>query len=270
MDSPKNRKSKALRLLKNERISREYFLLTMENELGGFEPGQFVMLSASRGYDPYLKRPISVMGDDENGLQLLVKIAGHGTEVLSEQLPGITLDVTGPLGNRFPLPQSDDHSVTLVGGGVGIPPLLFLAERLRAGGFKGTINAAIGARSADGLLMLERFEAVCDTILTATEDGSAGTHGFVTEPLKPLIETLSPDTAMVYSCGPTPMMKAVSGLTAPTGIPLFVSLEEFMGCGTGACMGCAVEIRDKGYLRVCYDGPVFYACDVVGFPGCEV
>jgi len=270
LDTPKNRKSKALRLLKNERISREYYLLTLENSLGQFEPGQFVMLSATQGFDPYLKRPISVMADDKNGLQLLVKTAGRGTKILGDQLPGITLDVTGPLGNRFPRPQSDDQSVTLVGGGVGIPPLLFLAERLRADGFKGTINAAIGARSAEGLLMLDRFEAVCDTILTATEDGSAGTHGFVTEPLKPLIETLNPETAMVYSCGPTPMMKAVSALTAPGGIPLFVSLEEFMACGTGACMGCAVEIRDQGYLRVCYDGPVFCAWDVVGFPGCEV
>ena len=270
LETPKSRKSAALRLVENRRISDEYYLLTLENRLGTFEPGQFVMLSATRGLDPYLKRPISVMADDDRGLHLLVKTAGRGTRILGEQVPGVTLEVTGPLGNRFPRPSDGDNNVVLAGGGVGIPPLLFLAQRLRDDGFSGSITAAIGARHSAGLLMLDRFETLCDTVIIATEDGSSGTRGFVTEPLAPVIEGLHPGDTLMYSCGPTPMMKAVAALAAKADISLFVSLEEFMACGTGACMGCAVEIRDRGYLRVCYDGPIFRACDVAGFPGYEV
>ena len=213
-------------------------------------PGQFVNLELP---GKFLRRPISICNWTEKGaLMLLVKVVGEGTRELVRCVPGTELDVLSGLGNGFDLSKTGAHPV-LAGGGIGIAPLYGLARRMLDTGVTPTV--ALGFRTAKDAFYLEEFAALGCSLSVATEDGSLGTRGFVTDCIQAL-----PECDYVYTCGPLPMLKAVHQLPQLTGGQF--SFEARMGCGFGACMGCSIPTRD-GYKRVCKDGPILYKEEIV-------
>ena len=222
-------------------------------------PGQFVNLELP---GKFLRRPISICNWTEEGaLMLLVKVVGEGTRELVRCVPGTELDVLSGLGNGFDLSKTGAHPV-LAGGGIGIAPLYGLARRMLDTGVTPTV--ALGFRTAKDAFYLEEFAALGCSLSVATEDGSLGTRGFVTDCIRAL-----PECDYVYTCGPLPMLKAVHQLPQLTGGQF--SFEARMGCGFGACMGCTVPTVD-GYKRVCKDGPILYKEEIgtgrpLRFPG---
>ncbi|HPQ42496.1 MAG TPA: dihydroorotate dehydrogenase electron transfer subunit [bacterium] len=229
-------------------------------------PGEFLMLKVSQDtYDPILRRPISIMdAGPGDTVEMLYKVVGRGTGLLAEWRTDMCLDIVGPLGNGFHRPDTM-RTALLVGGGIGIPPLVFLARSL-AGTPDIRVRAFLGARSAADLPMIHRFESPGNPPVTATENGDTGHKGLVTEPLIRFLDEDSPENPVVFACGPDPMLRAVRELALYRKIPAQLSLEEHMGCGIGACLGCVVETRE-GYQRVCTDGPVFPADVITKWPG---
>lgn len=216
------------------------------------KPGQFAHI---RVPGKLLRRPISICGIGADTLRFVFQVRGEGTEILSHLEPGDTMDLLAPLGNGFPMAQGA-KCAAFVGGGIGTPPLLGAAAA-----FSGQKLAVLGFRSKDAVILEDDFRAAgCQTHVT-TDDGSYGTPGLVTA----VLERESFDVC--YACGPAPMLRAVAALCAARGVPCFVSLEERMACGVGACLGCAVALRHADgteyYGHVCKDGPVFCAQDVV-------
>lgn len=237
-------------VVSNDAVGRNYGLLKLRRADGGalpaMEPGQFVEVGV-KGADVLLRRPISVNRVSDGLLWLLVRRAGKATAVMTEMAAGDTLSIVGPLGNGFEIPEPGTR-VLLIGGGVGVAPMLYLGERMKQAGVEPRF--LLGARSKADLLELEEFEAV-GTTYTVTEDGSHGTRGLVT-----VHEALDGALDRIYCCGPAPMMKAVARLARERGIDCVVSLENMMACGLGACL-CCVEKTVKGNVCVCTEGPVF-------------
>lgn len=221
-------------------------------------PGQFVHVRVTTTQDPLLRRPISIMLTDlhSGSFRLLVKPVGRGTQMMCGLREGCTLDVLGPLGKSFPLP-ADGKDVLLVGGGVGVAPLIFFADAVQKTPGHCTVRALMGGSNENQLPVWTEFAGRCDEFYVATEDGSAGERGLVTDLLPAQLER--GDLQAVYTCGPRPMMAKVAALCAEAQLPCFVSMEQWMGCGVGACMGCVVPGTQEAYLRVCRDGPVFPA-----------
>lgn len=225
-------------------------------------PGQFVMVRVSETTDPLLRRPFSLFrADGEAGTaEVLFRIMGRGTSMLDRLQAGDAIDVVGPLGRPFPsLPGQE---IVLVGGGVGIPPLFFYAESLRRLEPARNVSVLMGGRTEKDLAAREEFERLGIDVRTATDDGSAGHAGVVTDLIQPFLGR----SRAILACGPTPMLKAVSKMASDSGTPCYVSVEERMACGLGVCMGCAVPVRsDLGpsYRLACTDGPVFEAREVL-------
>ncbi len=221
------------------------------------KPGQFVHI-LPKGFG--LRRPISIAGiDPEQGtLRLVFAVRGKGTDVLAGLNKGDLMDMIAPLGHGFTLYPEASHAV-LVGGGIGVPPMLPLAAYY---GAKAT--AISGFRSFAQVILQADLEACGARTVCCTEDGTAGTvKGFVTAPLE---ELLTEGADIVYACGPVPMLKAVAQVCGRMGAACEVSLEERMACGIGACLGCATRIRKadgEQFLHVCKDGPVFKAEEVI-------
>lgn len=220
-------------------------------------PGQFVHLRCTKGLDPLLRRPISIcLTDPQKGLVYLwYQVVGKGTKLLSNLKPGDTVDLMGPLGRGFT--PVEGQKIALIGGGMGIAPLILLGHTLAE---HNQAAAFFGARSAEHLPPRDLFPPMEGFL--ATEDGSAGYQGFVTELLEEWITLEKPD--LLYACGPQGMLKQVAAMAKKTGIPLQVSLETVMACGVGACLGCTCESARQGdsWLKVCQDGPVFWAQEV--------
>lgn len=223
-------------------------------------PGQFVNVYLNDSAR-LLPRPISLCGIERasGSIRLVYRVTSDkaGTEVLSTYPAGTELFVLGPLGNGFP---TDMENVCVVGGGIGVPPLLELLKTL-----PGRKTAVLGYRSADQMFLKDEFDAAAAAVWVATEDGSFGTRGTVIDALRASGET----PAAILSCGPRPMLRALKAYAKELGIPLWVSMEERMACGVGACLGCVAEstevdahsmVKNK---RVCKDGPVFRAEEVV-------
>lgn len=226
-------------------------------------PGQFVSLYSKDGAK-LLPRPISLCGiDREKGeLRLVYRIAGAGTREFSALQPGDSIDVLGPLGNGFPLDAlKSGQKAFLIGGGIGIPPMLELAKALHAEG-KGRVQAILGYRDSQ-MFLKDEFEP-CGDVYAATEDGSAGTKGNVLDAIRE--QGLQAD--VIFACGPTPMLRALKAYAAEAGIPCWLSLEEKMACGIGACLACVCQSKEKDHhsqvnnKRICKDGPVFLADDI--------
>ena len=216
-------------------------------------PGQFAQFLVP---GKTLRRPISICGIDREAgtLRFVFQVRGEGTRELSRILPEETVNLLAPLGKGFE-PGGTFHRAVLVGGGIGVPPLLAAAEQLGE-----SAVLAAGFRSADGVILVKDFEALGCRTLVATDDGSAGHHGPVTE----LLRDLPFDAA--FACGPKPMLRAVAGIARERGVPCWVSMEERMACGIGACLGCAIKLRGENgayYGHVCKDGPVFDAGQIV-------
>ena len=225
-------------------------------------PGQFVMLRVSSGLDPLLARPFGVASVvARRSIELYYRVVGRGTTILTQAKPGSLLTVVGPIGNGFAQPE---RGVTplLAAGGSGFPPLLFFADRY---GRKAHLFA--GSRDRQCLpppSAMKDFRERVEAIHYATEDGSRGTCGFVTDALASYLDRMrdAGDRPVIYACGPHAMLAAVGRLAAERSIPCYVSMEERMACGLGVCMGCSVPVKRGGYRRVCKEGPVFDARDI--------
>ena len=236
-----------------EQIHARYVLikLTDVQTLPEMLPGQFAEVRVDGSSSTFLRRPISIHYIDKvnNQLWLLVATVGEGTRWMASLHAGDRLNCVLPLGHGFTMPRQTDEKFLLVGGGVGVAPLLYLGAEIRQMGGEPTF--LLGARSAKDLLMLDEFRKYGQVYVT-TEDGSAGEKGFVTGHSILSQERFS----HIASCGPTPMMKAVARYAHQEDIDCEVSLENLMACGLGACL-CCVEKTTEGNLCVCKDGPVF-------------
>ena len=243
-----------LRVTSVEHPSERYLLLTATNPNGPLpemRPGQFAQLRIDESKETFLRRPISLHDVDyeKNEVSFLVQKVGAGTASLWEKRPGSVLNAILPLGNGFTMPSSSEERVLLVGGGVGIAPLLFMGMEMKKMGARPTF--LLGARSKTDLIRLEAYRA-CGEVYVTTEDGSEGEKGFVTQ--HSVLQKEKFDNIAV--CGPKPMMMAMASYAKKTGTPCEVSLENMMACGLGACL-CCVENTMDGNVCVCKEGPVF-------------
>lgn len=219
------------------------------------KPGQFVHVLC--GGDTFLRRPISICDVTDNRyVRFIFEVRGKGTHTLAEKNAGDTLDVLGPLGNGFNINGIKDGEVVLIGGGIGVFPLLKLAKSLP----KPPI-VMLGFRDAQNAVMTDEFSKVSSEVFVASDDGSVGMHGFVTDILKNRIAA-GKKIARVYTCGPKPMMQIVAEVCVENDIECFISMEERMGCGVGACVTCTCTMKDGTRRRVCKEGPVFSGAEV--------
>lgn len=219
------------------------------------EIGQFANITAP---GKTLRRPISICEIDKQAgtLRFVFEVRGEGTEIISRVNVGETLDILGPLGNGFRIPEG--KRVVAVGGGIGVPPLLGISKKAGE-----DCTAILGFRSYEKIILADEFRANGSETIVCTDDGSVGIHGLVTVPLEKELE--KGDVAMVCACGPEPMIRAVVKLCEEKDVPCRVSLEQRMGCGVGACVVCScMTVKDgkEHYARVCKDGPVFDAKEV--------
>lgn len=239
-----------LRVSAVEHINEKYVLirLTDDNPLPEMIPGQFVEIKVEGSQTTFLRRPISIhyVDREKNELWLLVAVVGQGTRAMASLSAGDTMNLVLPLGNGFTISA---RKTLLVGGGVGVAPLLYAGKAIREAG--GEPVFLLGARSAKDLLEIERFRAI-GRVLTTTEDGSDGERGFVTDHSVWEKESFQ----MISVCGPKPMMVAVARKAREKNIPCEVSLENMMACGLGACL-CCVENTTDGNVCVCKEGPIF-------------
>ena len=224
-------------------------------------PGQFISMYTNDG-TKLLPRPISIceIDKEEGALRVVYRVTGEntGTKQFSECKPGDTIPVIGPLGNGFPLEKAEGKKAFLMGGGIGVPPILELAKQLNAA----EKQIVMGYRDANTFLK-EQFEAN-GTVYVSTEDGSVGTKGNVMDAIRE--NGLTAD--IIYACGPTPMLRAIKNFAEENGIECYISLEEKMACGIGACLACVCKSKEKDHhtnvhnKRICKDGPVFLSTEV--------
>lgn len=228
---------------------------------GAAQPGQFVMVAVGHeSTDPLLRRPLSIHQVENDVIILLYRIVGKGTKIMSQQKAGEDISLLGPLGKGFQIGSAPQHC--LVGGGLGVAPLLFLASEIKRRYPQDKLVILLGGRSRNELLALDDFAQIAP-VLVATDDGSLGMHGLVTE----LLEQEIKGAASIYTCGPSPMMKGVANLARVHNWLCQVSLETMMACGMGACLGCTVQRSgfdetERKYVHVCKDGPVFEADEI--------
>ena len=220
-------------------------------------PGQFVSVYCNDG-GHLLPRPISLceINQEKGTLRLVYRVVGKGTEMFAALKAGDSVEVLGPLGNSFPMEEAEDKRVFLIGGGIGVPPMLETAKQL-----KGEPVLVMGYR--DELFLTDEMKKAGELVI-ATEDGSAGTKGNVLDAIRE--NDLKAD--MIFACGPKPMLRALKAYGLENNIPCYVSMEERMACGVGACLGCvcqSTEVDDHSQVknkRVCKDGPVFLSTEV--------
>lgn len=223
--------------------------------------GQFLEIKISKTGAPFLRRPISIYNicKEEGLVEFIFQVKGEGTKLLAEENVGAEIDIMGPLGNgSFDI--SDYKKVAIIGGGIGTYPLYELAKELNE---KSDVTVYIGFRNKDLVTLEDEFAKVSNRLVITTDDGSYKEKGFAINFLKEDCKKEKPD--MIYACGPLPMLKAVREFALEENIPCQVSLEERMGCGIGACLGCAIKIisgEEPRFGHVCKDGPVFNAKDV--------
>ena len=235
-------KQRLFEIKSNEQIAKNVYRMQLCGDTTGVLPGQFVNI---RVQGQFLRRPISVCNIADGVLTIIYKVVGVGTEAMSQLPIGTQLDVLTILGNGYDLSKAGDKPL-LVGGGVGVPPMYMLARQLREMGKE--VKVILGFNTQDEVFYEEEFRALgCDVIVT-TVDGSHGVKGFVTN-------AMDGQQSYYYTCGPLPMIKALINTLGTNGE---VSMEERMGCGFGACMGCTIQTT-IGPKRVCKEGPVFPA-----------
>ena len=255
------------RVIETARLAPDVYSIRIETKEISKEAkaGQFVSLYCHDG-GHLMPRPISICEIDKDAgrLRLVYRVVGYGTAELSLMTPGSKVRVMGPLGNGFPLEENKNlKNVILIGGGIGIPPMLCVAKAIKKQDASVQVTAVIGYRDRHDFLSDDLYE-VTDNLIIATDDGSRGTHGTV-------IDAMDENDVLgdvIYSCGPTPMLRGVKTWGEQRGIPVWLSLEERMACGIGACLGCvckSTEVDEHSQVknkRVCKDGPVFPASEV--------
>ena len=229
-------------ILRNDRIAERVYRMVLRGETSGIEPGQFVEIAVP---GLYLRRPFSVSDISGEELVLIYKVVGAGTSRMAQMRTGEEVDMLAGLGRGYDLSQGGEE-VLLIGGGVGVPPLIYAAKKLREAGRR--VGVVMGFNKAEEVFGEEVFRAMGCDVTVCTTDGSYGTKGVVTD----VIGTPAP---YYFACGPTAMLRAVLQKTGANGQ---MSMEERMGCGAGLCMGCTIETKE-GHRRVCKEGPVFNA-----------
>lgn len=247
-----------VKILSNACVTPGIFLLRFGSPALSAEakPGQFIMVRVNDGIDPCLRRPFSISGTEEGGVvRILYKAVGKGTIILSNKRAGDRLSVLGPLGKGFAVADLQQR-IFIVAGGIGIAPMFFLSQVAD----KNAVTFLAGFRRSDEIID-PALVGIKEDISIATDDGSMGYHGRVTDLLEQEIIKHSHNSIGVYACGPLPMLKALSGISKKYKIPCRVSMETFMACGLGACQGCVVRsasaLKQISYYHVCKDGPVF-------------
>lgn len=222
--------------------------------------GQFIEIRINDALDPFLRRPISIYNiDKENGiLEIIFRIQGKGTELLSKKEEKDLIDIIGPLGyGTFNFEEY--KNIAIVGGGIGVFPLYELSKEAKQNNLN--VNTYLGFRDKETVLLEKEFEEISDKLIITTDDGSYKIHGFAINELKEDLEKETIDA--IFACGPLQLLKAVKILAKEKNIPCQISLEEKMGCGLGVCLGCAVEVVTGGYEHVCKQGPVFDSNKVI-------
>lgn len=249
-------------IVRNTEIASGIYELVVRGKLvqSMHEPGQFVHVKVSNELTPLLRRPLSIakIDSEKSEFTLIYRILGKGTAILATRKPGELLDVLGPLGHGFPVSEAKTgQTALLVGGGIGVPPLYELSSRLVKAGVN--VIHVLGFQTANLVFYEQQFQQLGQTFI-ATDDGSHGEKGYVTD----VIHRHELKYDIAYSCGPIPMLKALKNSCSSS--KLFISLEEHMGCGIGACYSCVCKSSDPdehSYKKVCSDGPVFAAEEVI-------
>lgn len=250
-------------ILDNRQIAEDIFSMTLR---GGLvrqmeQPGQFLHIKPSKGILPLLRRPISICSVDlkKEEVTVVYRAQGEGTRLMASMKSGDEMDVLGPLGHGFPTAQlANQDQVLLVGGGVGVPPLYYLSQQLVSRGIQ--VTHILGFQAQQNTFLIPEFEALGETYVT-TMDGSAGHKGLVSDLFDQWPKT---GWASIFSCGPIPMLKAVEDYFRDQQ-HVYLSLEQRMGCGIGACFACVCPTaeHETSYRKVCSDGPVFKAGEVM-------
>ncbi|MFH0912945.1 MAG: dihydroorotate dehydrogenase electron transfer subunit [Candidatus Omnitrophota bacterium] len=251
------------KILYNKRVKGSYFHLVLGAPGIAREsrPGQFLHIRVADVAEPLLRRPFSIHKAKGNDIDILYAVLGQATQLLTEKKSGEHLDLVGPLGNGFDYKPEvrSQKSEILVAGGMGVAPLFFLAQKIA----RQKPIVLLGAKTKEDILCEEEFKKLGCNVKIATDDGSKGVKGKVTELLRSVLRTTNNEQrTTIYACGPKPMLKEISRISKKYRIPAEVSLEEHMACGIGACLGCVVATTG-GFKRVCKEGPVFKADTVI-------
>lgn len=248
---------------KAETLAKDIYLLRIKSETisQNAVPGQFVNIKCSNGLEAYLRRPISICRVEplENTFDIVYMNKGKGTNLLCCFSEGDSIDIMGPLGNGFTLPE-ENEKIAVVGGGIGVFPLLYLLEKSK----HTNKTAFLGFRTKEAIVLKDEFQKASNELVITTDDGSYGINDLIINPFIKWLKNEKPDR--VYTCGPLPMMKAVAESCLAEGIFCEVSMEQRMGCGIGACLVCACKVKqgdDYNYAHVCKDGPVFPAQQLI-------
>ena len=270
-------KPEELKIISNKKLCDKHYVLKLKSKTitKTALPGQFVQIMINEYHDPLLPRPFSFLDIQGESFEILYQVVGLGTKILANKTKGDKLKVLGPLGNGWAEPRGYEY--LLVGGGVGIPPIYHWAkEAVKKNKFNAKhISIFLGGRNKKYLHYEKQFKKLGLKIQVATDDGSKGKKGRVTDILKP---QLKDNTQCIMACGPTPMLRAISDLADKWEIPCYVSVEEPMPCGFGACLGCAIKIkadsdpanrttqtaqRNYRYAMSCTEGPVFKSKEII-------
>lgn len=250
-------------IIENKETAPKYFLMKIDSpELAGrVVPGQFFHIKVADRLDIILRRPISMFDYNETSVSILYEVVGKGTALLSEKKPGEELDILGPLGNGFSMPI-DEKKIFIVAGGMGVASLFSLAKEIKKMKNK-EIFVLMGANNKYKIICEDNFKKIGLAPEIATDNGSYGCKGLVTELFKKRVENHELKTIAVYGCGPHEMLKELSNILNGHNIKGELSMDTHMGCGMGVCLGCVIKTRDGKYKRVCKDGPVFKADEIV-------
>ncbi len=261
-------------IISNNQMAKDIFCLKLyePETVKASQPGQFINIKCSldeNGVDPYLRRPISIADIDKKSgtMDIIYQVRGRGTKVLSERKSEETINFMGPLGNSFDTQAAPEHAI-IVGGGIGVFPLLYLAKELKTK--KKTI--LLGFRNKDAVVLENEFCSVADNLIIYTDDGSYGEKGLVTTAFAPFGELAVPesekDGTAFFTCGPEMMMKRLVHISDEIGITGQLSIERRMACGIGACLVCVCKLKDSDdaegfkYSHACKDGPIFWKEDL--------
>lgn len=250
------KKQENCKLLRKKEIAEGIFDFTVASEDIARETqcGQFLHIAC--GDKTFLRRPISICDAEDGKVRFIFEVKGEGTKELSKKEVGDMIDVMGPLGHGFEIKPSVQNPV-VIGGGIGVFPLLKLTKNLN------NATVFLGFRNKSRVVMEKEFEKISKLTIVGTDDGSYGYEGYIASAMEGYLNMNECD--MIYSCGPTPMLRAVKKIAENLDIPCQLSLEQRMGCGIGACLVCSCETNKEGtdkYAKVCTNGPVFYSKEV--------
>ena len=254
-----NKIQNIFKVVSNEKLCPKFYRLCLDAKsiVKNVKPGQFIHIRVSDGLEPFFRRPFSVYRAQKY-VEIFYEAVGLGTKILSRKKKGDELDVLGPLGKEFSLPPKGTKQVVMVAGGIGVAPFLALSDILKKKNYE--LILLYGGRTKGHVYPMKEFKQNGCKVFVATDDGSVGVKGRVSELFSKI--PCDPQSTFLYTCGPTPMMKAVQGFAAKNNLKGEAACEEVMACALGACLGCSIETT-SGYKTVCCDGPVFLLDEVI-------